>query len=276
MAIQKSLPLPISRVLALAEREIGVQEEPRGSNRGERIDQFLASCGLPPGYAWCAAFIAFIGLLAAELGIPGFDHWPLPASASCDLVLYKARKIGILQNTPRVGDLFLVMASANDAIHVGFVTGVNKDGTISTIEGNSNPGGSREGYAVVARPIRKVHNLKFVRWIDALPDPEKPWKVFLRSRTGTKKLICGEAFLQEGNNYIPVRDYIQALGLPDATLRWNDETQGLDYLGAPMAVQILFKGDGKAWGNLRQLAAWSGFSIEIDAKTRTNTLFLAK
>jgi hypothetical protein len=271
------LPLPISRVLQIAAKEIGVKEVPRGSNRGPKIKLFLAATGLPEGYPWCAAFVAWVGLTASIGGVNGFDHWPLPLSADCDVLLFKARQIGILYIQPKVGDLFLLMASRDNATHVGFVTGVNGDGTIRTIEGNSNTGGSVEGYTVVSRSSRPVHNLKFARWAEVVTsvDTLTPWKIYLRAHDGVCHLIHEAAFMQQGNNYIPVRDYLQAVNFPDATLKWNAETQGLDYLGKPLPVQTIFRGDGRAWGRVRQLAAYTGHSIEIDGKARTGTLFLS-
>ncbi|WP_221895449.1 hypothetical protein [Bathymodiolus japonicus methanotrophic gill symbiont] len=57
-------------------------EQPLGSNKGERIEQYLASTGLDGGYAWCAAFIHFCFQEAAkELDNPCIktagvlNHW---------------------------------------------------------------------------------------------------------------------------------------------------------------------------------------------------------
>jgi len=43
-----------------ASQYVGVVEEPPGSNSGPEVDQFLASVGLGPGYAWCAAFRSYV------------------------------------------------------------------------------------------------------------------------------------------------------------------------------------------------------------------------
>jgi hypothetical protein len=42
-----------------------------------------------------------------------------------------------------------------------------------------------------------------------------------------------------------------------------------------MPVTILFKGDGMAWGQVRQLAAYIGLALRIDADAKTITFFRA-
>ena len=59
----------LSEALAQAAGEIGVMEQPLGSNRGPRVDQYLSSVGLDPTsghYAWCAAFVYWCFDLAAN------------------------------------------------------------------------------------------------------------------------------------------------------------------------------------------------------------------
>jgi hypothetical protein len=138
-------------------------EVPRGSNRGARVQQMLRYCGLPGGYAWCAAALAAWGVEAlAKL-------WPVPKTADCDRILSWARAKGVLHTSgPQRGDIFLVMRSRNDAIHTGIVSSVIDEDTLWTWEGNTNDGGSREGHKVAFRR-RSRHNLWYVRWADALP-----------------------------------------------------------------------------------------------------------
>ena len=38
--------------------QVGVREQ-GGANRGEQVEQYLASVGFGPGYAWCAAFVSW-------------------------------------------------------------------------------------------------------------------------------------------------------------------------------------------------------------------------
>jgi hypothetical protein len=52
----------LASTLKFAAGEIGVMEDPLGSNRGPRVDQYLRSVGVDPttgSYPWCAAFVYF-------------------------------------------------------------------------------------------------------------------------------------------------------------------------------------------------------------------------
>jgi hypothetical protein len=127
-------------------------------NDGAWVEAIQRVTGNKKGDAWCASYVSVV--LALYYGGPKGN--PLPMSASCDVLLEAARKKGWLTGKPTVGDVFLVMKSANDAIHTGFVTGVVKPGLISTIEGNTNDDGSRDGYGVFERkritgPLRFIH-----------------------------------------------------------------------------------------------------------------------
>src|SRR5262249_41230984 len=50
----------LGRVLLVAAAEVGIMEQPPGSNRGPKVNQYLASVGLDANagsFAWCAAFV---------------------------------------------------------------------------------------------------------------------------------------------------------------------------------------------------------------------------
>ena len=137
--------MPFSeRALHVAATKVGVQESPRGSNSGPWVDKFLKSVDLGPGYPWCAAFAEWC---YEEAGCP---ERTLPDSGLvADWKRYgKAR--GWLMKSPSRGRLFII-DNGDGTGHIGFITGVLPDGSFSTIEGNTNPGGSREGYGVFRR-----------------------------------------------------------------------------------------------------------------------------
>ena len=64
----------LHQTLAIAGGEVGVMEQPPGSNRGPQVDQYLTSVGLNPAggsFAWCAAFVYWCFRKAsADLGVP--------------------------------------------------------------------------------------------------------------------------------------------------------------------------------------------------------------
>jgi hypothetical protein len=116
----------------LARAEIGVTEQPPGSNESPRIAQFRqATAGAPGPGPWCAYFVSWA---AREAGVPlgdagqGFgrvdDVWAWAQGAG------KAIPAG--GGRPQPGDLIVWDE------HIGIVESVGADGSIHTIEGNSS------------------------------------------------------------------------------------------------------------------------------------------
>ena len=103
---------------------------------------------------WCGGFVCFVLHQACEsLKVA----MPIPGSFSCDELAAQARAAGLflsevdapLEGVPP-GCLFLVRRTQSDWTHVGIV--VEADETaISTIEGNTNDEGHRDGYEVCTR-----------------------------------------------------------------------------------------------------------------------------
>lgn len=153
-----------THILTVARRYIGVEEQPRGSNRGPYIDEFIRFVGLEPPQPWCAAFVAFVVHKAAsELGITT----DFPKTAWTPAILAYGRRKGNLITQqelqlgakPQPGDVFLLYyPSLNRVAHTGFIERVLPLGIVQTIEGNTNDQNSREGYKV-ARRIRRVKSL---------------------------------------------------------------------------------------------------------------------
>ncbi|HWT92815.1 MAG TPA: PKD domain-containing protein [Solirubrobacteraceae bacterium] len=139
-----------ARMVAIARGELrkGVREIPDGSNKGGRIRMYGGSTS-PRFYPapWCAYFVSWVARKAGR---------PLgPAGAGFGYVPYLrswAAKTGRWKKTPRSGDLIVFPQ------HVGLVEQVYKNGTLTTIEGNSSNRvarrwrrwGEAQGYARVA------------------------------------------------------------------------------------------------------------------------------
>jgi len=127
-----------------------VREDPPGSNRGEKVDEYEAEFGLK-GQPWCACFVAWC------LRQAGFEKGKdFPNSALVADWRRWAIEKSVRQTAFRRGDLFY-MVHRNGTGHIGFVANVNGD-RLETIEGNTNDGGSREGIAVMRR-IRSAREL---------------------------------------------------------------------------------------------------------------------
>lgn len=121
------------RALAAAQGEIGVTEQPPGSNDAPRIAQYrqaTAGSGIGP---WCAYFVSWAAQQAgAPLGESGQGFGSVSAVAAW------AQRTGrwtpnAAGATPSPGDLIVWGGE-----HIGIVESVDPDGSIHTIEGNSS------------------------------------------------------------------------------------------------------------------------------------------
>lgn len=132
------------------------------ANRGAWVEAIQRITGNRPGDPWCASFVVVVLMLAR-----GDGKCPVAKSASCDVILADAVKRGLVRKrgeVPEPGDLYLVMKTSTDAVHVGLVTAVSGR-LFSEISGNTNTGGSREGYGVFER-VRDLDegDYTFVKW----------------------------------------------------------------------------------------------------------------
>ena len=154
-------------VLEIASKEIGVVEDPPGSNSGPVVNKYLSSVGLEPGYAWCAAFVYWcFGEAAVKLNRANpvtktagcLDHWRKTGG-------YKIISKGAVDNPALIepGSIF-IMSRGGGLGHTGIVNSVN-DGYINTIEGNTNSGLSAEGGGVyeLRRKISTI-NIGFIKY----------------------------------------------------------------------------------------------------------------
>ena len=158
-----SAKLPAA-IVRLARQEIGVQEV-NGTNCGPRVDEYKAATWLNPkvGWPWCAAFVCWLVREALkETGVKetktfrrprtagawDFENWSRAQDASTWLL--KPHKGDI-----QPGDIVIFTFS-----HIGIAESApDKNGMVTTIEGNTDGAGSREGGAV----LRKKRRLDQVR-----------------------------------------------------------------------------------------------------------------
>lgn len=160
------------RLIDIAEREVGVREDPKDSNTGPRIREYQRATDLDgTGWAWCAAFQcwcirewlrdqdvldafkftpaqaeAWRPKTAAAYGFHrwAFDHGLLQMDDSPDHVLHTADLV------------------TYDISHIGIVV-TDKDRFIFTIEGNTDPTGGREGGGVYELTRRRSFARRFIR-----------------------------------------------------------------------------------------------------------------
>lgn len=104
-------------------------------------------------WAWCAGFATFIIAQAAKnMGC----RPPLKSTVSCDNLAHQAMGKGLLlkgleaKGNVRPGDVFLNWSRPGDWNHTGVVLAVDGD-VVTTAEGNTNAGGSRNGTRAMKR-----------------------------------------------------------------------------------------------------------------------------
>ncbi|MCP5158607.1 MAG: CHAP domain-containing protein [Gammaproteobacteria bacterium] len=156
----------LAKLLEIARKEIGVLEDPPGSNRGARVEEYLASTGLAGGYPWCAAFVYWCFAQAArELGADNpcintagvLDHWNRAGQAGIRRITHAQAEADPLLIQP--GMIFILdTGDPGGAGHTGLVERV-EGGKLVTIEGNTNQAGGREGIGVFRRDRRKINGI---------------------------------------------------------------------------------------------------------------------
>jgi hypothetical protein len=143
---------PFAReTIRIALDELGVKEDPPGSNNGPRIKEYLRCVGLPVGNAWCAAFVYW----SAEQAAAHQNRMnPLIKTASC-LTHWHLNRVGEKLNASRAiahpeliqpGSIFILDRGKGKG-HTGLVTGILEN-QLFTIEGNTNQMHSAEGEGV--------------------------------------------------------------------------------------------------------------------------------
>lgn len=159
-----STPL-VKAAIEFANTQIGVRENPLGSNRGREVDQYLRAVGLNPGFAWCVAFTHFCYLKAAEslrrenphirtAGV--LEHWNKAGNKPDVLRITKAKAVAD-PGLVKPGSLFIIDLGGGFG-HSGMVI-ETINGRLITIEGNTTISGSRNGIGVFRREARKINQI---------------------------------------------------------------------------------------------------------------------
>jgi len=159
-------------VIDIAASQIGVVEQPRGTNRGPEVDVYIRSTGLNPAddsYPWCVCFLYWVFGQAAK--VKGVEN-PLPKTAGV-IALWKlglkseagvVRKSEASGQTVKPGMIFMLDLGGGKG-HAGLVIDVQGDHVI-TIEGNTNPGGSSDGFGVFRRESRPISTSVLLGYLD--------------------------------------------------------------------------------------------------------------
>jgi hypothetical protein len=150
-----------SLAFKVAAGEVGVKEDPAGSNDGPRIRTYQSATGAYRA-PWCASFVSWCldktGRFKRDRGV----NW-----AYCPSILAAARagkaNLSIVK-TPRRGDLVLFDWQRDGTPdHIGFIDGPSSDGGWKTIEGNTSAGNNSNGGQVQRRTRYPSDITAFVR-----------------------------------------------------------------------------------------------------------------
>ena len=148
--------------LQFAINEIGIREQPPGSNRGPRVDQYLIASGVQPGNFWCMAFVYFCFRgAAAAAGIAN----PFPRTAHCQTAWNRvkaANAANILTRDAAIANPGLVRPGmvfihnyGGGRGHTGFVE-TTAGAALRTVEGNADPQGGNNGLEVLRVNRRSI------------------------------------------------------------------------------------------------------------------------
>jgi len=154
-----------SRILEIAgaEAKRGVREVPRNSNRGPEVDNYLKRVGLPPGHAWCCAFVYWCmdeagkALARANPMVKTagcMDHWNRAVAAGARRIV---RSKALENPSLLLPGMIFIMDHGKGLGHTGLIESV-KGGMITTLEGNTDASMTREGGGVY-RLTRKIGDI---------------------------------------------------------------------------------------------------------------------
>lgn len=152
---------PREEIVKVARREVGVKE--LSKNQSPRIKAYWQAIGDQSGYddrrPWCAAFAAYcvkkasddsdLLNVAVHPDLQAVRLWP-NWSAKNGVIMFKPHDSLYF---PQAGDIVSFLPRLS---HIGIVESFNGN-IVNTIEGNTNPSGSREGDGV----YRKKRDLDF-------------------------------------------------------------------------------------------------------------------
>lgn len=138
--------------------QIGIREA-TGRNDGEQVEAYLKSVGRHKGDAWCAAFVHWT---LEQCDMPRVKSGWSPSWFPSSKVIYQRQSQH--NQTPESGDVFGIWFQKLKRIaHVGFIDQWQND-WVTTVEGNTNEAGSREGDGVYKKRRLNRQIYKVARW----------------------------------------------------------------------------------------------------------------
>lgn len=145
----------MSKIIEIAEKEIGYKEFPDNSNLTKYGEWFGFD-----GVAWCGMFVSWCYFLAGfPLGNIGFKK----GFAGCQTAVAHFKKVGGITTEPQRGDIvFFDWNNDGRFDHTGLFVKDLGNGEFETIEGNTSASNQSNG-GQVQRRVRSYKNAIFVR-----------------------------------------------------------------------------------------------------------------
>jgi len=142
--------VPTARaVVDAAAAEVGTREGRTGGhwNNDTKYADEVPGLEWADRQPWCATFVSWVALRSGAAAL-------YPRTASCDLGAAWFKDRGEFSDTPRGPGDQVFFGTPRDLVHTGLVVSFDAD-TITTIEGNTNDSGSREGDGVYRKVRRR-------------------------------------------------------------------------------------------------------------------------
>lgn len=145
-------------IVALGELKQKVAEDPPGSNRGPRVDEYHKALGFEPGLPWSGIFVAW----CFKQALPANQPLPFKLSAGFAPLLQEVKAAGRWHDaksvySPKPGDVVLYGSNQNrPPTHGGIVVSVD-DSSLTAIEGNTtDSSGAKDVVAARTRTLSTV------------------------------------------------------------------------------------------------------------------------
>lgn len=144
-----------SKVLSVARAEIGTKEKPANSNIVKYNTEYYGREVSGSAYPWCCVFVWWV---FKKAGLSSLFYGG-KKTAHCATLQTFYKKGGRAVTDYKAGDIvFFNFSGGKTPQHVGIVESVNKNGSLTTIEGNTGTSDQTNGGAV----MRRVRQLKHV------------------------------------------------------------------------------------------------------------------
>lgn len=151
----------MNKIIEIAAAEIGIAENPDGSNKVKYNTWFYGKEVSGHAFSWCGVFVSWVFAAAGiPLGVIDFRR----GFASCYYAVTNVHKWGHIVTIPQPGDVVFFDWDGNGVYdHTGiFVRDLGK-GVFEAIEGNTSFKNDSNGGSVMRRADRKYKNAIFVR-----------------------------------------------------------------------------------------------------------------